>query len=71
VLLQKDARKDDIEAACRRNRVVDPQHDRERIERSKDELLDDVYKWILRTPEYVAFINWDDSGSDRPLRRLL
>jgi hypothetical protein len=43
----------------------------ERIEKSKDELLDDVYKWILRTPEYVAFTNWDDSGSDCPLRRFL
>ena len=62
----------DVEAECRRDlRVVDPQHDMERIEKSKDELLDDAYKWILRTPEYAAFTNWDDGGSDRPLRRLL
>ncbi|KAK4139138.1 uncharacterized protein C8A04DRAFT_40952 [Dichotomopilus funicola] len=72
ISLQKDARRDDIEAACRRDlRVVDPQHDMERIEKSKDELLDDAFKWILRTPEYIAFTNWDDSGSDRPPRRLL
>ncbi|KAK4096083.1 hypothetical protein N658DRAFT_528006, partial [Parathielavia hyrcaniae] len=69
---QKDARRDDVEAACRRDlRVVDPQHDMERIEKSKDELLDDAYKWILRTPEYTAFTNWNDSGSDRLPRRLL
>ncbi|EAQ87577.1 hypothetical protein CHGG_04196 [Chaetomium globosum CBS 148.51] len=72
ISLQKDAHRDDIESACRKDlRVVDPQHDMERIEKSKDELLDDAYKWILRTPEYEAFTNWDDSGSDRPLRRLL
>ncbi|KAL2194361.1 hypothetical protein P885DRAFT_71427 [Corynascus similis CBS 632.67] len=72
ILLQKDAQRDDVEAACRRDlRVVDPQHDMERIEKSKDKLLDDAYKWILRTQEYTAFTNWDDSGSDRPLRRLL
>ena len=72
ISLQKDAYRDDVEAACRRDlRVVDPQHDMERIEKSKDELLDDAYNWILRTPEYAAFTNWDDSGSDRPPRRLL
>ncbi|KXX78699.1 Vegetative incompatibility protein HET-E-1, partial [Madurella mycetomatis] len=72
ISLQKDARRDDIETACRRDlRVVDPQHDMERIERSKDKLLDDAYQWILRTPEYTAFTNWDDSGLDLPLRRLL
>ncbi|KAH6622752.1 hypothetical protein F5144DRAFT_517211, partial [Chaetomium tenue] len=72
ISLQKDARRDDIESACRRDlRVVDPQHDMERIEKSKDELLDDAYKWILHTPEYTAFTNWDDSGSDHLPRRLL
>lgn len=72
ILLQKDARKDDIESECRRDlRVVDPQHDMERIEKSKDELLNDAFKWILRTPEYAAFTSWDDAGSDYPPRRLL
>ncbi|KAH6627716.1 hypothetical protein F5144DRAFT_653037 [Chaetomium tenue] len=72
ISLQKDAYRDEIESACRRDlRVVDPQYDMERIEKSKDELLDDAYKWILRTPEYTMFTNWGDSGSDRPPRRLL
>ncbi|RYP44524.1 hypothetical protein DL768_009019 [Monosporascus sp. mg162] len=72
ISLQKDARRDDIESACRRDlRVVDPQHDMERIEKHKDELLDDAYKWILRTPEYTAFTNWEDNGPDCPSRRLL
>jgi hypothetical protein len=69
---QKDARRDDIEAACRRDLyIVDPQYDIERIEKNKDELLDDAYKWILRTPGYVAFTNWDDSGPNGAPRRLL
>jgi len=41
----QDIRRDDIESACRRDlRIVDPQHDMERIEKSKDELLDDAFK---------------------------
>lgn len=69
---QKDARMDDIEAACHRDLfIIDPHHDMERIEENKDKLLDDAYKWILRTQEYAAFTNWDDSGSDCPPRRLL
>ncbi len=72
ISLQKDTRRDDLESACRRDlRVVDPQDDMQRIEEQKDQLLDDAYKWILLTPEYAAFTNWDDSGSDRPPRRLL
>ncbi|KAI0388307.1 NACHT domain-containing protein [Xylariaceae sp. FL0594] len=64
---QKDARRDDIESACRRDlRVVDPQDDMERIEKNKDELLDNAYKWILRTPEYIAFTNWEDSERGCP-----
>ncbi|RYP17831.1 hypothetical protein DL765_004315 [Monosporascus sp. GIB2] len=62
---------DDTEVACRRDlRVVDPRHDIKRIEESKDKLLEDAYRWILRTPKYIAFTNWDDSGPDCP-RRLL
>ena len=72
ISLQKDARKEDIESACLRDlHVVDPQDDMQRIEKSKDELLDDAYKWILRTSEYAAFTNWDDSGFDCPPSRLL
>ncbi|RYO79252.1 hypothetical protein DL764_010034 [Monosporascus ibericus] len=72
ISLQKDIRKDHMEAACRRDlRVVDPLHDMERIEKNKDKLLEDAYKWIFRTPEYAAFTNWDNGGPDYPLRRLL
>lgn len=36
ISLQKDARRDGVEAACRRDlRVVDPQHDMERIKKSR------------------------------------
>ncbi|RYP73127.1 hypothetical protein DL769_004288 [Monosporascus sp. CRB-8-3] len=72
ISMQKDIHKGDMEAACRRDlRVVDPQHDMERIEKNKDELLEDAYRWILRTPEYAAFTNWDNGGPDCPPRRLL
>ncbi|KAK4105101.1 hypothetical protein N658DRAFT_564774 [Parathielavia hyrcaniae] len=53
ISLQKDTLRDAVEAACRRD--------------LRDELLDDAYNWILRTPEYAAFTNWND----RPPRRLL
>ncbi|KAK0628670.1 hypothetical protein B0T17DRAFT_523403 [Bombardia bombarda] len=72
ISLQKDIRRDDIESACRRDLcVVDPQHDMKRIEETKDELLDDAFKWILRTPNFAAFTNWDDTRSDCQARRLL
>lgn len=58
----QDIRRDDMETACRKDlRIVDPQHDMERIEKSEDELLDDAYEWIHHTQEYAAFTNWDDS----------
>ncbi|KAK3946932.1 hypothetical protein QBC32DRAFT_271647 [Pseudoneurospora amorphoporcata] len=72
ISLQKDAHREDIESACLRDlHVVDPQNDMQRIEKIKDELLDDAYKWILRTSEYAAFTNWDDSGFNCPPSRLL
>jgi len=72
ISLQKDIRRENIESACRRDlRVIDPQHDMERIERSKDKLLDDAFQWILRTPKYAAFTNWDNTGPECQARRLL
>jgi hypothetical protein len=69
---RKDIRRDDMETACRKDlRVVDPQHDMERIEKSKDKLLEDAYKWILGTKEYAAFTNWDDSRPDFSSSQLL
>jgi hypothetical protein len=64
ISLQKDIRRDELDTACRRDlRVVDPQHDMERIEKNKDDLLVDSYVWILRTDEYGAFTDWDN-GND-------
>ena len=51
--------------------VVDPQYDMDTIERKKDKLVNDAYKWILRTKEYAAFTDWSDDKSDlRPCRLL-
>ncbi|KAF1969492.1 hypothetical protein BU23DRAFT_557525 [Bimuria novae-zelandiae CBS 107.79] len=70
--LQKTIRRDDMEATCRRElRVVDPHHDMERIERSKDELVDDAYRWILHTEEYTEFTNWYDNRPNGSPCRLL
>jgi hypothetical protein len=69
---QKDILRDDIETACRRDlHVVDPQYHMESIEEKKDELLEDAYNWIFHTPEYAAFVSWDDSGPDCSSNRLL
>lgn len=69
---QKDACRRGEESACLKDLyVVDPQYDIERIEKSKDDLLDDAYKWILRTPEYTAFTNWDDNSPGSSSGRLL
>jgi hypothetical protein len=50
--------------------VVDPQYDIDTIERKKDKLVDDAYKWILRTKEWAVFTDWDNE-SDLPPCRLL
>jgi N-terminal domain of NWD NACHT-NTPase/NACHT domain len=49
--------------------AVDPRDDMDRIENQKEDLLPDVYGWIIRTNQYAAFTNWDESGL--PLTRLL
>ncbi|KID82919.1 NACHT and WD40 domain protein [Metarhizium guizhouense ARSEF 977] len=72
VTLQKTIRRDDMDAACQKDlRVVDPQHDMERIERSKDGLIDGAYNWIFRTREYTAFTNWYDGSLESSPSRLL
>lgn len=50
-------------------RVVNPQDDMKRIEKQKEKLLDEAYKWMLKDEKYEAFINWHES--DRPSCRLL
>ena len=39
-------------------RSTDPRDDKTRIEESKDDLLEDSYKWILDNP---TFTNWRDN----------
>ncbi|KAI0124172.1 hypothetical protein BJ170DRAFT_673988 [Xylariales sp. AK1849] len=71
ISLQKVLRRDNMETACRRDlRVIDPQHDMERIESSKDKLLNEACSWIFEKHEYAAFTNWDATGPD-PSCRLL
>jgi hypothetical protein len=43
-------------------RVVNPQVDMKRIEKQKEDLLDDVYKWILEDDKYAALTQWDISN---------
>jgi hypothetical protein len=72
IALQKETHMDDRDTECLRDlRVVDPRDDMKKIEKNKDELLDDAYKWILRTREYAAFTNWSDDESDLSPCRLL
>ncbi|KAK5635838.1 hypothetical protein RRF57_011550 [Xylaria bambusicola] len=72
ILEQKAKNRDRDDAECRRElRVVDPQDDMMRIEKNKDPLLDDSYRWIFDTPEYKAFSNWENGGAGSPQRRVL
>ncbi|KAK4075235.1 hypothetical protein Purlil1_12725 [Purpureocillium lilacinum] len=72
VVQQKAIRRDDVEAACRRDLcVVDPQHDMERIRSNKDEIFEDAYKWILQTDEYKKFTNWYADEDECSQQRLL
>ncbi|KAI0532436.1 WD40-repeat-containing domain protein [Xylaria digitata] len=52
-------------------RVVNPADDMKRIESNKDDLLNDAYKWIFDTPEYMAFSNWENGGLESPQRQVL
>jgi len=63
---------DDKDKKCLRDLyVVDPQDDMEKIEKNKDTLLNEAYKWILNLEEYEAFTNWSTAGSALPPCRLL
>lgn len=71
ISLQKDIHRDNVETECRRDlRVIDPQHDMERIEKDKGGLLSDAYSWIFEQPEYKAFTNSGATETDVS-RRLL
>jgi hypothetical protein len=72
IALQKEMQRDDKDAKCLQDLfVVDPQYDMDNIEKEKDILLDDAYKWILDTKEYVAFTNWGNHESVLPPYQLL
>jgi hypothetical protein len=63
---------DEKDTECLRDLfVVDLQDNIETIKMKKDKLLNDVYKWILNTKEYVAFTNWSNDESPLLLCRLL
>jgi hypothetical protein len=62
--------KDDENQKCLHDLyVVNPPDDMVRIEREKEELLDDAYELIFEDEKYAAFTNWDESRL--PLCRLL
>jgi N-terminal domain of NWD NACHT-NTPase/NACHT domain len=62
IALQKVIREDDENQKCLQDlRVVSPQDDIVRIEKEKEELLDDAYQWIFEDEKYAAFTNWDES----------
>jgi hypothetical protein len=51
--------------------LIDPQDDMDNIENKKDVLLDNAFRWILDTREYVAFTDWSNNTLDVSLCRLL
>lgn len=56
---------DENDKQCLRDlRLTDPRHDKERIEASKDHLLDGSCSWVL---EDSAFVNWWTRGDSRLL----
>jgi len=70
IALQKVTRMDDEKQKCLHDlRVVTPQDDMTRIEKEKEELLNDAYDWIFKDEKYAAFTNWDELGP--PPCRLL
>ena len=53
---------DENDKQCIRDiRVTDPRHDKERIEASKDQLLEGSCSWVLEDPAFVEWWTCDDS----------
>lgn len=53
---------DEKDSQCLRDlRLTDPRHDKERIEASKDYLLDGSCSWVLEDPAFVGWWTHDDS----------
>ena len=64
IALQKEMQRDDKDAKCLQDLfVIDPQYDMDNIEKKKDILFDDAYKWILDRKEYISFTNWGKDES--------
>ncbi|KAI1741442.1 WD40-repeat-containing domain protein [Xylaria scruposa] len=51
--------------------VVDPRINMKTIMQNKEELLADVYNWILRSDEFAGFTYWGNDASHFPECRLL
>jgi NACHT domain len=53
---------DEANEQCRRNiRLTDPRMDKKRIEASKDDLLEDSCAWIFDDPDFLDWLNHEDS----------
>ncbi|KAI0548670.1 WD40-repeat-containing domain protein [Xylaria curta] len=51
--------------------VVDPRINMKTIMQNKEELLADVYSWVLHSDEYARFVYWGDEAPSFPECRLL
>ncbi|KAM3470258.1 hypothetical protein MY5147_006525 [Beauveria neobassiana] len=72
IALQKGMRRDTEDEECLRDLfVVDPQDDMKKIEKKKDKLLNEAYKWVLDTKEYAALTDWNHDAPGQPSRRLM
>lgn len=61
ITLQKVMRMDDEKQQCIHDlRVVSPQDDMARIEKEKEEYVDDASDWIFQDDKYAAFTTWDE-----------
>jgi hypothetical protein len=53
---------DEANEQCRRNlRLTDPRMDKKRIEATKDDLLEDSCAWIFDDPDFLDWLNCEDS----------
>ena len=62
VSVAAEVRFDEDDKQCLRDlRLTDPRHDKERIEASKDQLLEGSCSWVLEDPAFVDWWTRDDS----------
>jgi NACHT domain len=66
--LQRELRTGDEDKQCIRDlRLIDPRDDIVNIEKRKDPLFKDSYRWILDCKEYKGFTAWTDGNKHRLL----